>query len=217
MKQTIKHLLGLGIFALIFSSCNKQDLNPIIYVSLNKEIQLIRDVDELQLSNDEYSNHAYGIISGQINEQFISTGKKYFDLNSDSDKDIGFEIIDLHEYNPADIPESLDTLAARVLCEGIEILDSSTFGYCDALPFDQIIDMDGNWESRTFVLGTFAGAGRFNGQGEKYLAFRFIDDNIAPTYGWVKLELSQHNDVLSIYEYAYSSTPGVPIKMGQIE
>ncbi|MDZ7743917.1 MAG: hypothetical protein U5Q03_19830 [Bacteroidota bacterium] len=96
---------------------------------------LIRDVQTLQGSDDEISNHIDSILNGQINAEFISTGHKDFDLDADNNYDIGFEIIDLNKYNPNGLPESFDSLAARVIPKSIEILDNSTYGYPDALDF----------------------------------------------------------------------------------
>lgn len=220
MKNLIKTSLILCAFSLGLFSCKKTDTNSekdsIIYRSVNKEYVLIRDVQTLQGSDDEISNHIDSILNGQINSEFVSTGHKDFDLDANNDYDIGFEIIDLNVYNPNGLPESFDSLAARVIPKSVEILDNSTYGYPDALDLHEQIDKDGNWSNSIGVLGTFMNAGQFQGRGEKYLGIRFlINDNYK--FGWIKIYCSQHNDTLRIIEYAYNDILDSHIKTGQKE
>ena len=107
-------------------------------------------------------------------------------------------------------------MAARVIPKKLEILDNSTYNYCDALNKDDIISNSGNWTSSTCVLGTFLNAGLFNGKGEKYLAFRF-NTNSNYKYGWIKIYCSNHNDTLRIIDYAYNDVENSEIKAGQID
>ena len=193
MKNSIKSYLLLYALSIGFFSCEKIDSiaenDSIIYRSVNKEFVLIRDVQTLQGD---------------------------FDLDADNNYDIGFEIINLNNYNPNGLPESFDSLAARAIPKSVEILDNSTFGYPNALDLDEQIDKDGNWSNRISVLGTFMNAGQFQGQGEKYLGIRFlINDN--NKYGWIKIYCSQHNDTLRILEYAYNNILDSQIKAGQKE
>ena len=220
MKDLIKFLPSSIIMLLIVNSCTKTDKDPamydISYHPVNKEFVLIRDVQALKESDDEISNHIDSILSGLINEEFISTGHKDFDLDADLNADIAFEIIDLNKYNPAGLPESFDSLAARVVPISTDILDNSTYGYPDALSLNDLISEEGSWSDRTSVLGTFLNAGQFQGNGDRYLGIR-IPDSEYYKYGWIKLYCSQHNDTLRIIEYAYNNISGSNIYAGQIE
>ncbi|NJK85205.1 MAG: hypothetical protein HC906_03815 [Bacteroidales bacterium] len=149
------------LLATVFVSCEKKEKQSIAYYSVNKEFVLIRNVEEMRQSGDEISEHVDSILSGFIQTEFISTGQKNFDLNDNDVPDIGFEIIDLMKFNPQGLPESFDSLAARVYSIQAEILDNSTYGYADALNIDDIISEDGNWVTRSCVLGTFMNAGQF--------------------------------------------------------
>ncbi len=220
MKNSIKTSALLGTLVFMFFSCDNSDTpsskDKIIYQPVNKEFVLIRDVQALQASDDEISMHIDSILNGQINTGFISTGQKDFNLDADTIMDIGFEIIDLNQFNPQGLPESFDSLSARVIPVSVEILDNSTHGYPDALNLDDVIASNGNWTARTSVLGTFMNAGQFQGQGEKYLGFRFLTGSDFK-YGWIKIYCSQHNDNLRILEYAYNDNLNSKIKAGQKE
>ncbi|MEI6174560.1 MAG: hypothetical protein WCR01_12490 [Bacteroidota bacterium] len=215
-------ILGLSLFFIISAmiSCTKTGSDPknedIVYHPLNKEVVLIRDVSVLQQSDDAISKHIDSILNGWINVEFISTGQKDFDLVGDARSDIGFEIIDLNKYNPNGLPESFDSLAARVIPLSIEILDNSTYGYPDALNASDPISGNGYWGSGTGVLGTFLDAGQFKGKGDRYLAIRFMQDN-EYTYGWIRIYCSAHNDTLRIIDYAYNNAANSSIYAGQKE
>jgi len=201
-------------------SCTKTGSDPkndgIVYHPLNKEVVLIRDVSVLQQSDDAISKHIDSILNGWINVEFISTGLKDFDLDGDARSDIGFEIIDLNKYNPNGLPESFDSLAARVIPLSFEILDNSTYGYPDALNASDPISGNGHWGNSTGVLGTFLDAGQFKGKGERYLGIRFMQDN-EYRYGWIRIYCSQHNDTLRIIDYAYNNAANSLINAGQKE
>lgn len=221
MKITLLFILGFSLL-LLNISCKKEKIeeenksSKIVYKSVNKEFVLIRDVDSLQSSDDEISNHIDSIINGLINAEFISTGMKSFDLNGDSLSDINFEIINLNEFNQNSLPESFDSLAARVQPLSLQILDNSTYGYPDALDINTVVSESGYWSSNVSVLGTFMNAGQFQGKVEKYLGIRLNNGNNFD-YGWIKLYCSQHNDTLRIIEYAYNQNTGSFIKAGQKE
>lgn len=218
MKHSFQFFFVAGLMALGIVSCKKKDspsaADDIAYSSVNKEYVLIRDVDKLRTSDDEVSKRVDSILSGLIDEEFVSTGTKSFDLNNDGSPDLNFEIIDLHKFNENDLPESFDSLAARVIPLSVQVLDNSTYRYADALSMDERISESGNWSNETNVLGTFMNAGKFQGKGEKYLGFRFPNAD-AHSYGWIKLYCSQHSDTLRIIEYAYNKKAGKSIKAGQ--
>jgi hypothetical protein len=220
MKNQLKINLSLIIIAVIILSCEKSDNglknDSIVYNSIHKEFVLIRDVKTLQESDDDISNHVDSILSGLINTEFVSTGQKDFDLDADLISDVGFEIIDLYKFNTEKLPESFDSLAARVVPHSVEILDNSTYGYPDALEINDDISNTGYWSERTSVLGTFMNAGQFQGKGEKYLGIRFLREN-KYKYGWIRIYCSQHNDTLRIIDYAYNDNFNSRIKAGQKE
>jgi hypothetical protein len=221
MKKTQKIIVLFSLMILTFFGCEKANsdqktADDIVYKSVNKEYVVIRDVQTLQESDDEISNHIDSILNGLINVEFISTGQKNFDLDDDSVNDISFEIIDLNELNPNGLPESFDSLAARVVPITVQILDNSTYGYPDALDPDEEISKDGNWINITAVLGTFENAGQFQGEGEKYLGIRLQRENNVK-YGWIKIYCSQHSDTLRIIDFAYNNIPNSKIKAGQKE
>lgn len=219
MKR-IAFMLTFLSAAALFHSCDKStsgaDPEAVFYSEVNQEFVLIRDVEQLQNSTDEISMHIDSIISGLINEEFISTGLKSFDLDNDGDPDIRFEIADLNKFNPNGLPDSFDSLAARALPVSVQILDNSTHHYPDALNAGALISGEGHWTDGNCVLGTFMNAGQFQGMGEKYLGFRF-DQADAYRYGWIKLYCSQHNDTLRIVEYGYMLNEGKAIYAGQKE
>ncbi len=218
MKTPIKNGLLLFVFALTAAIGCKPDADDalIVYRAVNKEYVLIRDVETLQASDDAESNHVDSILNGLIDSEIISIGQKKFDLDGNLNSDIAFEIVDLNVLNQNNLPESFDSLAARVIPISIEILDNSTFGYPDALATNHEISSAGHWSDRTSVLGTFMNAGQFQGQGEKFLGFRFINGGNFK-YGWVRLYCSQHNDTLRIIDYAYNDYENSRILAGQTE
>jgi len=220
MKNMIKILVSQIIVVLFVISCQKTDDDSdqydISYQSINKEFVWIRDVQMLKESDDEISVHIDSILSGLIDEEFISTGSKNFDLDADLNADVAFEIIDLNKYNPNGLPSSFDSLAARVIPITMQILDNSTYGYPDALEPDDMIAGQGFWSDRTSVLGTFLNAGQFQGNGDRYLGFRFSSSE-GFNYGWIKIYCSLHNDTLRIIEYAYNRIAGSNIYAGQKE
>jgi len=211
-----KTLVVIMLFGILVGCHNIENNLGIVHKNINKEYVLIQDKTQLQSSNDEISNYIDSIIDGLIQADFISTGNRSFNLVGDSLHDIGFEIIDLRPLNPSGFPSNFDTLAARVIAMSVEIRDNSTYGYCDALSTNDIINETGNWTNNTCVLGTFMNAGQFQGQGEKHLAFRFWE-NAEYKYGWIKIYCSQHSDTLRIIDYAYNSNANSSILAGQTE
>ena len=79
---------------------------------------------------------------------------------------------------------------------------------------NDIINSSSHWSSNSVVLGTFANSGQFNGKGQKYLGFR-ITQGSDYKYGWIRLECSEHNDTLNIYDYAFNTTLNIKIFAGQ--
>jgi hypothetical protein len=215
MKNPTVLFLFIPLF--VFLSCkNDSSVNHIYYASINKEYVLPANLKAISGKTDPVSLHLDSIISGLINTEVISTGNISFDLNGDKHSDLSVEIIDLNKFNIHALPDTLDSLAARVTPYTLQILDNSTYGYADALNENYMINNSGNWSTRTFVLGTFLGAGQFKGKGEKYLGIRFFQDSTY-LYGWIKLYCSQNNDTLRIIDYAYNRNADHQIATGQKE
>lgn len=209
--QTINILSFLIITSL---SCSKKNKDNIHYHELNNQYVFITDVNMLQASNDPISNHIDSILSGLINTSIISTGKQYIYLDENELPNLYFEIIDLNEFNTNNLPTGFDSLAARVGSNTVQFLDNSTWHYADALNYDDEIGPNSSWSENSVVLGTFSSIGNFNGKGKKYLGFR-IPNNGNYHYGWIKLNCSQYNDSLTIYEFGYHKTVNRKIKAGQ--
>lgn len=205
------------ILLLFLYSCDRNGSDDkIVHQTVNKEFVIIQDVNQLQNSNDAVSQHIDSILSGLITTQIISTGVQSFDFNGDKVPEISFEIVDLNQFNGGNLPDYLDSLAARAIPGTVEILDNSTYSYPDALLPDMAINETGNWSSNTCVLGTFMNAGQFQGKGNRFLGFRIKSDE-GYQYGWVQLYCSQHNDTLRIIDYAYNDIAGSEILSGQTD
>lgn len=143
------------------------------------------------------------IHSYPINAQISGVGVLYVDLDSNSQDDFYFDIIEL---NPG-------IFAARVTNVGLSsYLDNSTFHYPDALDFgDSVI---GYFNTGNAVLGTFTGAGQFSGAGDRYLGIR-INDGTFNYDGWILLNCNSSNDTLKIISCGYHTNPGDTILAGQ--
>jgi hypothetical protein len=221
MRYILMNFSLIALMGVMFSCDPKetdsdQENTSIKHEAINKEYVLIRDVAQLQQSIDEISLHVDSILNGLINVEFVSTGYKRFDLNGDEIPDIAFEIIDLLEFNPNGLPDSFDHLAARAVPLNLYLLDNSAYGYADALEEGELINNEGIWTNETVVLGTFQNAGQFQGQGERYLAYRFYGEQ-GYQYGWIQLQCSQHSDTLNVIDYAFKTNTEPTILAGQTE
>jgi len=216
MKKSIYVLILLVFSLIVFSACNENpdDEVDIMYKSVDKQHVFIMDTLDLALDDSPESLHIDSIISGLIDAELVSTGYLRYDLDQNTNPDIAFEIIDLKPYND-DFPESFDSLAIRAHSYTVEFLDNSTYQYADALDANEQIGSDGNWTTQTIVLGTFQNAGNFNGQGDKFLAFRIVDGSIYK-YGWIKVNCSEHNDTLKVIDYAFNKIHASSILAGQM-
>jgi hypothetical protein len=201
---------------IFFSACTKDKQADIVSASINYDLVLPINLQDYNNGTLSSTAQIDSILSGLINGQIVSTGQQSFDINADNVRDVSFEIIDLHLYNNGNLPDTLDSMAARVIPMGIEVLDNSTYSYTDALSKDEVINDNGNWSTNTCVLGTFANAGNFQGNGDKYLAFR-IPNGSDYNYGWVKLNCSAHNETLRIIAFGYNKTLNNQVLAGQID
>ena len=214
MKNQFQIIYLFSLLLITVISCSKKINNDIYYHELNNQYVFITEINALQASDDPISNHIDSILSGFINTSIISTGKQYIYLDENELPDLYFEIIDLNEFNANNLPTGFDSLAARAGSNTVQFLDNSTWHYADALNYDDEIGPNDLWSENSVVLGTFASAGNFNGKGDKYMGFR-IPNNGKYNYGWIKLNCSQHNDTLTIYEFGYQKTVNRKIKAGQ--
>ncbi|HNQ69114.1 MAG TPA: hypothetical protein PKN32_12100 [Bacteroidales bacterium] len=200
-----------------FSSCDKNKTNvEIVYKSVNKNYILTTDINAMNSHDTIVAQHVDSILNGLLDVELVSTGYIRFDLDGDTISDIAFEIINLQPFNNNEMPEHLDTLAVRAYPFYVGILDNSTYKYADALDIETSISQEGNWTNQFVVLGTLAHGGQFNGRGEKYLAIR-LNGQTDFRYGWMKICISEHNDTLSVIEYAYNKIEGSEIRAGQKE
>ena len=214
MKIQFQIIYLFSLLLITGISCSKKINDDIYYHELNNQYVFITEINALQASDDPISNHIDSILSGFINTSIISTGKQYIYLDENELPDLYFEIIDLNEFNANNLPTGFDSLAARAGSNTVQFLDNSTWHYADALNYDDEIGPNALWSENSVVLGTFASAGNFNGKGDKYMGFR-IPNNGKYNYGWIKLNCSQHNDTLTIYESGYNKTVNRKIKAGQ--
>jgi len=104
--------------------------------------------------------------------------------------------------------------AARVIPLGnSRVMDSSTFGYPDALNFGD--NVTSPYSSGNAVLGTDVGdGGQFNGAGMKYLGLN-VDISGDSHLGWISLEVAASNDTIILYDIGYNTTANDEITAGQ--
>lgn len=148
---------------------------------------------------------------GQINSyplnQTVTSDSGPFTLDVDGDfsDDYTFEIY----------PLSGSATAARVVCLGDAlVLDSSTFGYPDALNCGDALT--GSYSSGNTVLGTDVGdGGLFTGEGLMFLGLN-LNTGSESHQGWISLEVSASNDTITLYEVGYSTEPSNEIEAGQM-
>lgn len=197
MKRIIYVFIAAG---LAIVSCKKESTEDVTYGKVDKSFEVKKSMEGIKRSDDEVSMRIDSIAKGHINAEIISTGVKCVNLKEGVN--IGFEIIDLNQFNPNSIPENLDSLAIRVVPKDVEILDNSTYGYPDAFSKDDVISTEGNWISNGAVLATLGPGGNFYNKDNKYLAIRFMEGNDY-NYGWVKLSCSDNNHVLDIHDFAH--------------
>ena len=214
MKVQFQIIYLFSLLLITGISCSKKINDDIYYHELNNQYVFITEINALQASDNPISNHIDSILSGFINTSIISTGKQYLYLDENELPDLYFEIIDLNEFNANKLPAGFDSLSARAGSNTVQFLDNSTWHYADALNYDDEIGPNSLWSENSVVLGAFASAGNFNGKGDKYMGFR-IPNNGKYNYGWIKLNCSQHNDTLTIYEFGYHKTVNRKIKAGQ--
>lgn len=204
-------------FLISITGCKKDsDSSTIVYKSINEEYNLPRVIDEFSISDDGTQISADDTSSRNAMKKLASSGKKDLDIDNDSKIDVGFEILNLVNYNSFYIPVYLDSLAISAIPSSLEILDNSTIGYADALNANEEISGNSLWNKNTCILGSFVSLGKFNGKGEKYLGIRLIKGN-SYNYGWIKVYCSEYNDTLKIIDYAYNKAQNTSIKAGQKE
>lgn len=178
----------------------------LLFVACNKEEKKTENT-----SQETTSKVYFQEINDTILESDISKIIE-IDLNDDREVDLAFEIVNLNNYDQAQ--HLNDSLAARAITPNVELMDKSTYGYPDALDKDVLLTTSMSWIKReTAVLGTNPGV-NFQGQGEKYLAFRLTAENNY-YYGWVKLECSEKRDVLRIISCGISEETNKSIYTGQ--
>lgn len=200
-----RNLLIISTALLGLTACDKES-NRIQFESVDQSIEIPYE----DLDSDS-------IVDMMTVGEVMVFQSKVLDLNSDGIRDLSFEIIDLTLFN-GEMPEELTHQAARVrlLHEDIQIVDASGWGYADALS-DEEIQKKSPWSDRdNLVLGTFANAGNFAGNGNKYLGFR-IKKGDEFNYGWILLNCGALSDNLFIDSYAIQLKGNKKIKAGELD
>ncbi len=134
----------------------------------------------------------------------LASGPLTIDVNNDGVDDYTFEIFPLVD----------GMTAARVISLGnSQFMDSSTFGYPDALNFGDAVTAPFN--SGNAVLGTdVGGGGQFSGLGSRYLGLN-IDISAMGHLGWILLEVAASNDTITVHELGYHTLVGEAVTAGQ--
>lgn len=150
-------------------------------------------------------NASSQINSYDINQTItVSSGSYSIDVDNDSNDDYTFEIL----------PLSGNLKAARIISlGGSQVMDSSTFGYPDALNFGD--NVTGPYSTGNAVLGTdVGGGGQFTDAGMKYLGLNL---NISGEnhLGWISLEVVASNDTIILHNIAYNTIENEGITAGQ--
>jgi len=115
------------------------------------------------------------------------------DVDGDGQDDIQFEVIN------------------------IEILDSSTFGYPEALTRGYLINKSNHYSIlESFALGNQFNTGMFQGNGIGYLGFRKKSKDDFQ-YGWIGLVSTQDNQTIVITKSSINTVVNKAILAGQEE
>ncbi len=132
-----------------------------------------------------------------------ATGPYTIDIDGDGTDDYTFEIF----------PLAGGMNAARVISlGGSQVMDSSTFGYPDALDLGDNVSEP--YSSGNAVLGTdVGGGGLFTGLGMKYLGLN-VSIGGESHLGWISLEVSSTNDTIILYEVGYATVAGTEVTAG---
>ncbi len=104
---------------------------------------------------------------------------------------------------------------------GIVVLEKSlqflkNGNYAKALSVDATINDAQSFKAAcAFIFGK-NGSGDLQGQGVKYVGFRFKNDGTNWNYGWLKIEVVDGSKGVTVYESAYESTHSTSIKAGEV-
>jgi len=213
MKEKFYLIVSLMLF--ISVSCNKSSTDDIKFYHLDEELILPPNLDEI-INDTNNTNPAYdSLINNLVDGEIISTGIYSVDINGMGNSKIQFEIVDLHTFNTS-LPDELDSLVIRVIPINASILDISNHNYPTAFDKGDKISTNVNYTTETSVLASFLDIGNFKGKENKYLAFRFKEEEADEKfkYGWFKISCSQSNDTIKIHKYAYSNRLGESINAG---
>ena len=132
-----------------------------------------------------------------------SSGPYTIDVDSDDNDDYTFEIVPLSEvFNAAGV----------IPLGNSKVMDSSTFGYPDALDFGD--NVTSPFSSGSMALGTdIGGGGLFTGAGIKYLGLN-VDVSGESHLGWISLEVVASNDTIILHDIGYNITASDAITAG---
>ena len=192
--------------------------------------------DDLEtIDNENPVENVSLIIYTDIEPDFVSDhlNTSYdFDLNNDDIIDFTLESIYSNSYNWDDltIPSYYDLYISSNLNDASGVI-SVTPWYANPIPlnsgkeiFNLAYNTNGetyeNWG--TFIIGKCEKEGSctdnwydWNNKNDKYLGLRF-SKNGNMYYGWVRLDVTSATKWV-VKDYAYNSTPNMPILAGQME
>ena len=100
----------------------------------------------------------------------------------------------------------------------LEILDEQPIDRVNILIQDELISMNNRWSNSKILLATTTDSIKTTITGEKYIGIRIKNDNDY-CYGWVKINLHEHDDRIQIITngYCYKTTLNENILAGQKE
>ena len=160
----------------------------------------------------------YFLIYALVFLSFNSFGKIHYRIVNDTmnfkqmfSLDVNQDGINDYQFNSDSSGLNLNYCTVTGL-NGNQILDNSKHNYPDALNAgDQIT---GYW-SPSGAIGTFSGAGQFDGKGPKYLGIQLTISTGITYYGWIQLLLNANCTKLIIIDLAYSDSSFGPVNAGQ--
>jgi hypothetical protein len=202
MKLSKYTTLFLCLGLLMLSCGNEEDDFDCLDLNANIGDQCTDDLDDVgQIGLD------CECVSGILDRiSHIDAPPIYIDLGITENSFLYFDVEPLSNGHFVSVRPGLD----------VQILDSSTFGYPDALELGDIISEASAWSTETnFVLVTSVGsAGSFEDAGERYLGFK-ITDNEDIYYGWVSLENNTASTAFYINRFWINYNSGEFIEAGE--
>lgn len=145
-----------------------------------------------------------------IDTTFVGLYTYELDFQGDSEVELSFHSEIVH-----DNIEGHDTIAVVIHTNNsTDLYDNSNYGFITPLDYGTTIGKNDNWYNSDGLLATFNNSALFDGQGFKYVGYRFYDTD-GYYYGWIQIYISEHNDSLIIRDYAFNPNINNRIKAGE--